>query len=139
MPLHRYPDRAAHDLRVALAKRVGQPAERVFAANGSNEVLQTLLLTYGGAGRRALVFEPSYALHSHIARITGTAVVTGERADDYRVSATEAGLVIGAERPSVVFLCSPNNPTGTVETRFEGRYTRFENVSHRSDGPPPGH
>jgi histidinol-phosphate aminotransferase len=117
VPLHRYPDRAAAELRAALADRTGQPAERVFAANGSNEVLQTLLLTYGGPGRRALVFEPSYALHSHIARITGTEVVTGDRTDDFRVSATEAGILVGAERPAVVFLCSPNNPTGTVETR----------------------
>jgi histidinol-phosphate aminotransferase len=116
-PLHRYPDRAAADLRASLGERIGHPAERVFAANGSNEVLQTILLTYGGAGRRALVFEPSYALHSHIARITGTNVVTGDRAADYRVSSTEAGILIGSERPSVVFLCSPNNPTGTVETR----------------------
>jgi len=117
VPLHRYPDRAACELRDALATRVGHPGERIFAANGSNEVLQTLLLTYGGAGRRALVFEPSYALHSHIARITGTEVATGDRTDDYRVSPTEAGLLIAGERPSIVFLCSPNNPTGTVETR----------------------
>jgi histidinol-phosphate aminotransferase len=115
--LHRYPDRAATELRAALASRVGAPIDRVFCANGSNEVLQTLLLTYGGAGRRALVFEPTYALHSHIARITGTDVVTGERTSDFSVSATEAGLAIAAERPSVVFLCSPNNPTGTVEPR----------------------
>src|SRR5215471_18552111 len=51
-PLHRYPDRAAHALRAALAKHLGQPSERLFCANGSNEVLQTLLLTYAGAGRR---------------------------------------------------------------------------------------
>jgi len=117
VPLNRYPDRAASELRGALAARVGQPTERVFAANGSNEVLQTLLLAYGGAGRRALVFEPSYALHSHIARITGTQVVTGDRTDGFRVSPTEAGLLVAAERPAVVFLCSPNNPTGTVEPR----------------------
>jgi len=51
-PLHRYPDRAAGELRTAIGARLGQPAERVFPANGSNEVLQTLLLTYGGPGRR---------------------------------------------------------------------------------------
>ena len=117
VPLHRYPDRAALELRAALASRVGQPVERVFCANGSNEVLQTLLLAYGGAGRRALVFEPTYALHSHIARITGTDVVTGDRTTDLDVSATEAALLIAAQRPAIVFLCSPNNPTGTVEKR----------------------
>jgi histidinol-phosphate aminotransferase len=117
VPLNRYPDRGASALRAALATRAGQPAERVFCANGSNEVLQTLLLAYGGAGRRALVFEPTYALHSHIARITGTEVVVGARTDDFHVSATEAGMLVAAERPAVMFLCSPNNPTGTVEPR----------------------
>ena len=117
VPLHRYPDREARRLRGALAERLGQPPARVFAANGSNEVLQTLLLAYGGAGRRALVFEPTYALHAHLARITGTTVVDGDRRDDFLISPTEADQLISAERPAVVFLCSPNNPTGTVEPR----------------------
>jgi histidinol-phosphate aminotransferase len=117
LPLNRYPDRHAEALRAALADRLDQPSERVFCANGSNEVLQTLLLAYGGPGRRVLVFEPTYALHAHIARVTATEVVEAERRADFFVSATEAGLVIAAERPAVVFLCSPNNPTGTVEPR----------------------
>jgi len=115
--LNRYPDREARALRGALGERLGQPASRVFCANGSNEVLQTLLLAYGGPGRRALVFEPTYALHAHIARITGTAVVEGSRGEDFAVSPTEAMMLIASERPAVVFLCSPNNPTGTVETQ----------------------
>jgi histidinol-phosphate aminotransferase len=113
--LNRYPDRAARDLRSALADSIGQPVERIFCANGSNEVLQTLLLTYGGASRRALVFEPSYALHGHIARITGTGVVTGERGDDFAVDRDAAVRLARDTDPSVAFLCSPNNPTGTVE------------------------
>lgn len=117
VPLHRYPDRGATALRDALAGLVGQPPGRIFAANGSNEVLQTILLTYGGPGRSALVFEPTYALHTHICRITGTGVLTGERTSDFRISPTEAAMVIRAERPAVVFVCSPNNPTGTVEAR----------------------
>jgi histidinol-phosphate aminotransferase len=117
VPLHRYPDRAADALRRAIAARLGQPRDRVFAANGSNEVLQTLLLTYGGPGRRALVFEPTYALHSHITRITGTGVVAGTRDDDFAVDADTAAALVRREQPDVVFLCSPNNPSGTVETR----------------------
>ncbi len=114
-PLNRYPDRDAKALRAALADQVDQPAERLFCANGSNEVLQTILLTFGGAGRTAAVFEPTYALHSHIALITGTRVVVGERAVDFTVDPS-AGLELLAEhRPALVFLCSPNNPTGTVE------------------------
>ena len=91
---------------------------RIFCANGSNEVLQTLLLTYGGPGRLALVFEPTYALHEHIARITATPVVLGERGDDFAVDPERrASRRIEAEQPEIVFLCSPNNPTGTVDDR----------------------
>lgn len=114
-PLHRYPDRAASKLRAALAAQLGQPAERIFCANGSNEVLQTLLLTYGGAGRKAAVFEPTYALHSHIARITATEVVVGERRADFSIDPDAAVALIERERPTLTFVCSPNNPTGTVE------------------------
>jgi len=114
--LNRYPDRAARDLRAALAAQLGQPVERLFCANGSNEVLQTLLLTFGGAGRAAAVFEPTYALHSHIARITGTSVVVGERSADFTVDSASARALVAEHRPAVVFLCSPNNPTGTVES-----------------------
>jgi histidinol-phosphate aminotransferase len=112
---HRYPDRSATELRAALGSHLGQPPARLFCANGSNEVLQTLLLTYGGPGRRALVFEPTYALHSHICRITATDVVESERRDDFTIDPTSAAATIEAVRPAVVFVCSPNNPTGTVE------------------------
>jgi histidinol-phosphate aminotransferase len=114
-PLNRYPDRAARDLRDALGKHLGQPSERLFCANGSNEVLQTLLLTYGGPGRRAAMFEPTYALHSHIARITGTEVVVGERRADFTVDPDAARVLVETHAPTIVFVCSPNNPTGTVE------------------------
>ncbi len=112
---HRYPDRGAVALRTGIANSLGQPSERVFAANGSNEVLQTLLLTYGGPGRIALIFEPTYALHTHIARLTSTTVESVPRADDYTIDSNDACARIRAVRPSVVFVCSPNNPTGTVE------------------------
>ena len=114
-PLNRYPDRGAHGLRDALGAHLEQPAARLFCANGSNEVLQTLLLTYGGPGRRAAMFEPTYALHSHIARITGTEVVAGERRADFSVDPEAARALIAESAPTIVFVCSPNNPTGTVE------------------------
>ncbi len=132
VPLHRYPDREARRLRGALAERLDQPPARVFAANGSNEVLQTLLLAYGGAGRRAVVFEPTYALHSHLARISGTTVVAGERGDNFLVSPTEAEQLLSAERPSIVFLCSPNNPTGLVEPRATVEALLASVVAHRT-------
>jgi histidinol-phosphate aminotransferase len=116
-PLHRYPDRAALELRAALGRRLDQPVDRIFCANGSNEVLQTILLTYGGPDRLALVFEPTYALHEHIARITATPVALGERGDHFEIDPDVARARIDAEQPDIVFLCSPNNPTGTVDDR----------------------
>jgi histidinol-phosphate aminotransferase len=112
---HRYPDRSATGLRAAIARHHDVDPAMVFAANGSNEVLQTLLLAFGGPGRSALVFEPTYALHSHIARLTGTEVVVAERADDFTIDAADAARAVAEAQPAVAFLCSPNNPTGTVD------------------------
>ena len=119
--LNRYPDRRAGALRAAIAAQHGLAPEQVFCANGSNEVIQSLLLAYGGPGRSCALFEPTYALHSHIARLTSTAVVTGERDDGYLITPAALDRVLetvaahGDAGPAVVFLCSPNNPTGLVE------------------------
>lgn len=112
---HRYPDRSYRALREAIAAHHGVDPAQVFAANGSNEVLQTLCLAYGGPGRSVAVFEPTYALHSHIARITGTAVATGERTDDLALDLAEVRRVLVEAAPAITFLCSPNNPTGMVD------------------------
>ncbi len=112
---NRYPDRQAGDLRRALGELHGVGPERIFAANGSNEVLQALCLAYGGSGRTVAVFEPTYALHSHIARITGTDVVVGERAENFALDLAEVRRVLVRSDAAITFLCSPNNPTGTVD------------------------
>ncbi len=112
---HRYPDRAATELREAIAATHGVDASQVFAANGSNEVLQTVLLAYAGPGRTVATFEPTYQMHAQIARVTGATVVEGERADDFTLDPAEVERVLAEHRPHVVFLTSPNNPTGLVE------------------------
>ena len=118
---NRYPDRAAAALRDRIAEVESEDGpwsftgRNVVAANGSNEVLQSLALAYGGPGRTALCFEPSYALHAHIARVCGTVVVERERRDDFTLDVDDALAAIAAECPSIVFLCSPNNPTGRIE------------------------
>jgi histidinol-phosphate aminotransferase len=114
---HRYPDREATDLREAIGAMHGVPASMVFAANGSNEVLQTVLLTYAGPGRTVATFEPSYQMHAQIARVVGSTVVEGERAADFTLSSEEMRRVITEHDPHVTFLTSPNNPTGMVEPR----------------------
>ncbi len=113
---HRYPDRAATELRTAIGALHDVPVAQVFCANGSNEVLQTILLTFAGPGRKVLTFEPTYALHTHLARITGATPISIDRDDDFRLDLDAALAAIATHRPSVTFLCSPNNPTGIVET-----------------------
>ena len=112
---HRYPDRQATDLREAIADWHGVTPDMVFAANGSNEVLQTILLAYAGPGRTVATFEPTYQMHAQIARVVGSNVVEGERHDDFTLDPAEIARVTDATRPSVVFITSPNNPTGLVE------------------------
>ncbi|MGI8493323.1 MAG: histidinol-phosphate transaminase [Acidimicrobiales bacterium] len=112
---HRYPDRSAWALRSELAAWHGVAPEQVFCANGSNEVLQLLCLAYGGPGRVALAFEPTYALHSHIAHLTGTEAVEVDRRGDFTIDPAAAADACAARSPAVTFLCSPNNPTGMSE------------------------
>jgi histidinol-phosphate aminotransferase len=118
--LNRYPDRDAVELRTGLAaylsRSTGHPVEpaQVWAANGSNEVIQQLLQTFGGPGRTAIGFEPSYSMHALISRGTGTGWVSGPRTEDFGIDEAAAVRAIARHRPDVVFVCSPNNPTGTA-------------------------
>jgi histidinol-phosphate aminotransferase len=115
LDLNRYPDREALALRAALARHHDVAVDQVFCANGSNEVLQSLLLAYGGPGRSVVLFEPTYQLHAHIARVTGTGVAVGRRTDDHALDLDEVARVLADADPVVTFLCSPNNPTGRAE------------------------
>ena len=112
---NRYPDRDARALREALGELHGVGPEEIFCAKGSNEVLQCLLLAYGGSGRCAALFEPTYALHRHIASLTATEVASTWRAADHSLDLQEADALIERVRPIITFLCSPNNPTGRAE------------------------
>ncbi|MFD7706276.1 histidinol-phosphate transaminase [Streptomyces sp. NPDC059785] len=118
--LNRYPDRDAVELRTALAayltKTGGHPVAlaNVWAANGSNEIIQQLLQTFGGPGRTAIGFEPSYSMHALIARGTGTGWISGPREDDFTIDLAAAEAAVAENRPDVVFLTTPNNPTGNA-------------------------
>ncbi|BAU82578.1 histidinol-phosphate aminotransferase [Streptomyces laurentii] len=118
--LNRYPDRDAVELRTELARYLTRTGGyevglgNVWAANGSNEVLQQLLQTFGGPGRTAIGFEPSYSMHALIARGTGTGWISGPRNDDFTIDVDAARRAITTHAPDVVFITSPNNPTGTA-------------------------
>ena len=112
--LHRYPDPDASELRSLLASLNTHPAEGTWVANGSNEILLELLQAYGGPGRRAVVFEPTYALHSRLAWLTQTELVRLELDAPWRIASHDAAEAF-SHRPDVVFVCSPNNPTGNAQ------------------------
>jgi histidinol-phosphate aminotransferase len=118
--MNRYPDRDAVGLRSGLAayltRSTGQQlgTEQVWAANGSNEILQQLLQAFGGEGRTALGFEPTYSMHHLIAQATATRYVAAARLPDFRLRPEQAASAVRERAPDVVFLCSPNNPTGTA-------------------------
>jgi histidinol-phosphate aminotransferase len=116
LTLNRYPDRDALALRADLAAYLGHglTPDQVWAANGSNEILQQILQVFGGAGRSAMGFEPSYSMHPIITVGTATEWIPGARDEDFGIDPDEAVAAIERHRPDVVFLTSPNNPTGTA-------------------------
>lgn len=116
--LNRYPDRDAVELRTALAdylaRSTGVPltVDNLWAANGSNEILQQLLQAFGGPGRRALGFEPSYSMHPIISTGTQTAWMPTPRSADFSIDVPAAVRIVTEQQPDLLFITSPNNPTG---------------------------
>ncbi|HZN75563.1 MAG TPA: histidinol-phosphate transaminase [Micromonosporaceae bacterium] len=112
--LNRYPDRDALALRADLASYLGVRPDQTWAANGSNEIQQQLLQAFGGPGRCALGFVPAYSMHPLLCAGTATAWVRGHRDSNFDLTVDSAVAQVHEHRPDVVFLCSPNNPTGTA-------------------------
>jgi len=142
--VNRYPDREFTELRQSLADYLqrglgpdgqigtGQTigAEQIWAANGSNEVLQQLLQAFGGPGRTVLGFPPTYSMHSILASGTGTTWIPAQRDDEFRISPETVVAAIREHQPDIVFLCGPNNPTGTplpLET-IEAAYAATDGI-----------
>ena len=118
--LNRYPERDAVELRTELARYISRATgvdvtvDTVWAANGSNEVLHQLLQAFGGPGRRALGFTPSYSMHPLLSKGTHTEFVSCPRGEDMRIDMDAALQAIADSHPDVVFVTTPNNPTGDV-------------------------
>ena len=116
--LNRYPDRDAVELRTSLAAYLARTTsvpltvENVWAANGSNEILQQLLQAFGGPGRRALGFEPSYSMHPIISTGTQTQWLPTPRRADFTIDIPAAVAAVAQQQPDILFITSPNNPTG---------------------------
>jgi histidinol-phosphate aminotransferase len=147
LPLHRYPDRDAVALRTAIGAREGLPVDRVWAANGSNEVLAQLFAAYGGHGRTVLLAEPGYSAHPLLATTTGTATAVVPLDDRFELTPSAAAAAVAAHRPAVVCLASPNNPTGVpvspeavraAHDAFDGLVVLDEAYVELSDDPGRG-
>ncbi|KAA8746747.1 histidinol-phosphate transaminase [Corynebacterium tuscaniense] len=118
--LNRYPERDSVELREDLAAYVSRQTgvhvtvDNLWAANGSNEVLQQLLQAFGGPGRSAMGFVPSYSMHPILSAGTQTEFIGVERGADFRIDMDRALDAINEKQPDVVFVTTPNNPTGDV-------------------------
>lgn len=113
--INRYPDREFTSLRESLATYVGHGlnAQNIWAANGSNEVLQQLFMAFGGPGRKAMSFTPTYSMYPLIAQSTDTDYVEIPRLDRYEIDVDLVTSSIAKHKPDITLICSPNNPTGT--------------------------
>ena len=153
--INRYPDREFESLRVALAKYLGHGLQpnQIWAANGSNEVLQQIFQAFGGPGRQALGFGPTYSMYSLIALGADTGYLDAPRGDRYELSPELVRDAIEKHKPNIVMLCSPNNPTGTplslscIEAAYEATegmvvvdeaYAEFANDSESAISLLPG-
>ena len=114
LPLNRYPDGQMRALREALAARTGHEIDGVWTANGSNEILTQLLMAYGGAGRRAALFEPTYLLHRRLCWLTQTEIAERRLDPPFQIDG-DAVAWAATSGADVAFVCSPNNPTGNVQ------------------------
>jgi histidinol-phosphate aminotransferase len=114
LSLNRYPDWEAVELRTLLAERTGWPVDGLILANGSNEIIQQLLLGYGGPGRRAVTFEPTYPLYSRLSWVAHTEITHVPVEPPFVITPAHVERALAAD-PHVVFVCSPNNPTGNAQ------------------------
>lgn len=130
--VNRYPDRDFRELRAALADYLdaGLTADQVWAANGSNEVLQQILQAFGGPGRSLLSFTPTYSMYPLLADGTDTAWVPVPRPADFELTPEFVVSVLREHQPDIAILCGPNNPTGTPLTAevIEAAYDAFDGM-----------
>lgn len=146
--INRYPDREFSQLRKRLAKYLGHDLteNQLWAANGSNEVIQQIFQAFGGPGRKALGFRPTYSMYSLIALGADTDYVEVDRLDRYEITPELVREAIDTHKPDIVMLCSPNNPTGTplslscIEAAYEATSgivvvdEAYAEFSHSADG-----
>ncbi|MGH2772777.1 MAG: histidinol-phosphate transaminase [Actinomycetota bacterium] len=119
LQLNRYPLRDFPEVKEAVARYAGTLTDRIWLANGSNELLLQLLLAFGGVERKAMVFEPTFPMYGHITRVSGTRLLRARRNADFTLERQFCLQSIDVQAPEVIILCSPNNPTGNSHSPEE--------------------
>ncbi len=132
MKLNRYPDREFMQLRAAFAHYLGHDLEanQIWAANGSNEIITQIFQAFGGPGKTALSFGPTYSMYPNIARIALTEYQELPRQADFTLTADYVAQKLSEERPAIAILCNPNNPTGTAidNSVIRAAYDAFDGI-----------
>lgn len=114
---NRYPDPFSGELKRKIADYYDLSEESVAIGNGADEIIECLFLAYGGAGRTSLAFEPTFSMYQIISKITGTGFISLRLDNEFKINLSEAVIAINKLRPYIIFLCSPNNPSGNVVSR----------------------
>jgi len=114
LSFNRYPEATSTSLREVIGKSFDLTADNVVVGNGSNEVIQSLLLAFGGAGKVAVTFEPTYTMHGKIATITATKLRSFPLSDVFELKLETVWPELDSLEPDIIFVCSPNNPTGNL-------------------------
>lgn len=111
---NRYPDAGANQLKEEIAETIQVLPENILVGNGSNEVILNILLAFGGAGRRAMLFEPTYSMHDVLAKIAATGIISVPLDKEFDIDLRLVSEAVSVENPDIIFITSPNNPTGNV-------------------------
>ncbi|AET66424.1 histidinol-phosphate aminotransferase [Desulfosporosinus orientis DSM 765] len=119
LAFNRYPDGTGQELKTHIAKYTATPPESILIGNGSDELIQMLLLTFGGAGKSLLIHPPTFGMYQIYARLTETEVVSVPLLNGLDLD-TE-GMLQSAKAPEaqIVIICNPNNPTGSLFPRAD--------------------
>ena len=117
----RYPDFVPASLNEKLAQFAGWNEDGIIAGNGSNELIQAVLMVAVGPGKRVLISEPTFALYKQIATVLGGEVETVLLQPDLTYDIDALLQAIKQKQPDVTIICSPNNPTGCVLEATDSR------------------
>jgi len=116
--VHIYPDGSSYELKTALGDRLGVKSEELIIGNGSDEIIKLLAEAFFHPGDEVIISEHTFGEYAYAAHLMGAKVVKVEASEGLGHDLGKMAAVID-EKTKAVFICNPNNPTGTINTRDE--------------------